>query len=296
MSSKKVKRFHLFKRFERKSPVEIAIHCLVSLVFLAFAASYVYIFVWTLFAGLKTHQEVVLNPFSLPEVWHWEHFVEVFKLLNVNGHGFFEMTFNSIWFSVVGSFLQIFTTVTFSYCCTKYKFFGSKWPYVIILVMITLPIYGSGGAAYILYRNLNLVDTYWHVIASMGGFSIYFLYFRAYFKNLSWTYAEAAMIDGAGHFKTYFRIMLPQAMPLCGALFLTTWLSSWNNYSSALLYLPNLPTLPVGIYQFNVEMMYNARFDILFAACVWVSIPAIVLFTLFNKIITTNVSVGGIKG
>ena len=89
---------------------------------------------------------------------------------------------------------------------------------------------------------------------------------------------------------------MPMAKPLFGALFLTGWLGIWNNYESALIYLPNLPTLPVGIYQFNTEMIYRARLDILFAACVIISIPAIILFVAFNKVITTNVSLGGIKG
>jgi ABC-type glycerol-3-phosphate transport system permease component len=123
-----------------------------------------------------------------------------------------------------------------------------------------------------------------------------FLYFRAFFKNVSWTYAEAAALDGCGPFRLYFKVMLPQAKPIFGALFLTTWLASWNNYESALLYLPNLPTLPVGIYQFHAVAKQAVRWDILFAACVLVSIPALVLFTVFNKVITTNVSVGGIKG
>ena len=123
-----------------------------------------------------------------------------------------------------------------------------------------------------------------------------FLYFTAYFKNLSWTYAEAAMIDGADDFQIYFKVMFPQTKPIFGALFLTNWITNWNTYESALIYLPQLPTLPVGIYQFNTEMIYRARLDILFAACVIIAIPAIVLFVVFNKMITTNVSVGGIKG
>ena len=104
------------------------------------------------------------------------------------------------------------------------------------------------------------------------------------------------MIDGANDFQIYQKVMMPMARPIFGALFLTSWLGSWNNYESALIYLPNLPTLPVGIYQFNTEMIFRARLDILFAACVWVSIPAILLFVVFNKVITTNVSIGGLKG
>ena len=104
------------------------------------------------------------------------------------------------------------------------------------------------------------------------------------------------MMDGANAFQIYLYAMLPQAKPILGALFLTGWVGSWNSYEGALVYLPNLPTMPVGIYQCNTEMIYRARFDILFAACLLVSIPALILFAVFNKTITTNVSVGGLKG
>lgn len=284
------------KCFSRKSPGEIAVHCIVSFIFAIVALSYVYLFLWAVISSVKTHTEIVMNPFSLPKEWMWSHFVEVVNTLEVNGNGFCEMLFNSCYFSVLGAFLQTFVTITFAYCCTMYKFPGSEWPYVIILVIMTLPIYGAGGATYALYRGLGLVDSYAHIICSASGMGASFLYFRAFFKNVSWTYAEAAQMDGCGHFGIYFRVMLPQAKPIFGALFLTTWLTSWNNYESALLYLPNLPTLPVGIYQFNTEMIFRARLDILFAACVLVSIPAIILFVVFNKVITTNVSLGGIKG
>ena len=286
----------MFESLKRKSKTEICLYCFVSILFLAVALSYLYILFWAFMSGSKTHNEIVMNPLALPETWHLEHYIDVFKLLEVNGHGFGEMLFNSCWFSVVGSLLQQFVTITFAYCCTKYKFPGSDIPYTLILIMMTLPIYGAGGATYKLYRKLGLIDTYAHVLCAAGGMSAQFLYYRAFFQNLSWTYAEAAMVDGAGPFVLYFRVMLPQAKPMFGALFLTTWLASWNSYESTLLYLPDVPTLPVGIFQFNAEMMYRARLDILFAACIIISIPAVVLFVAFNKMLTTSISVGGIKG
>ena len=285
-----------FRLLGRKTPGETILHLIVSAVFAIIALSYVYMFFWAVMSACKTHTEIIMNPFALPQKWHWDHFIEVISSLEVNGHGFWEMLFNSCFFSVGGALLQTFVTITFAYCCTMYKFPGSNLPYTIILVIMTLPIYGAGGATYALYRQLGMVDSYTHIICSAAGMTGSFLYFRAFFKNMSWTYAEAAAMDGCGPFRLYFKVMLPQAKPIFGALFLTTWLASWNNYESALLYLPNLPTLPVGIYQFNTEMIYRARLDILFAACVLVSIPALVLFTVFNKMITTNVSVGGIKG
>ena len=284
------------KVFRRKSKGEITLHLLVSCIFFLVAASYAYILIWAIIAGCKEHAEIIVNPFSLPKSWHWEHYLEVFSLLEVNHNNFLDMLFNSIWFSVGGVFIQQFITMSFAYCCTKYKFPGSNLPYLIILLMITLPIYGSGGATYRLYKSLGFVNSYSQLIASAGGFTMNYLYYRAYFKNLSWAYAEAAMMDGADDFQIYYKIMFPMAKPIFGALFLTSWVVSWNSYESALVYLPQLPTLPVGIYQFNTEMIYRARLDVLFAACVIVSIPAIILFVAFNKVITTNVSLGGLKG
>ena len=284
------------KSLSRKSKGEIAVNLFVALLFLLLAASYVYLLVWAFLAGLKTHSEIVVNPFSLPQVWHWEHYLEVFSLLEVGGNNFFDMLFNSVYFSVGCVFVSQFITMSFAYCCTKYKFPGSDIPYLIVLIMLTLPLYGSGGATYKLYASLGMINSYTQILSAAGGFSINFLYYRACFQGMSWAYAEAAMIDGADHFQIYRKVMMPMAKPMFGALFLTNWLTTWNTYESSLIYLPELPTLPVGIYQFNMEMMYRARLDILFAACVLVSVPAIVLFIVFNKVITTNVSIGGIKG
>lgn len=286
----------LFNWTKRKSPAEIILYSLVSLLFLVVALSYIYILVWAFIAGCKTHTEIVMNPFGLPETWHFEHYLEVFETFEINGNKFFDMFLNSVWFSVMATLFLQFTAMTLAYACSKYKFRGSEFIYTLTLVVITLPIYGNAGAVYELYTRLGLIDSYAHVLTAASGVNIMFLYYMAFFKNLSWTYAEAAMMDGAGHFQIYFRVMMPQARAIFGALFLTSWITAWNSYEAHLVYLPNLPTLPVGIYQFNIEMMFRARLDILFAACIIIVIPALILFIAFNKTITSNVSVGGIKG
>jgi len=286
----------IFNWMKRKSPGEIILYSVVSLLFMVVALRYIYLLVWAFIAGCKTHLEVVMNPFALPKEWHFDHYIEVFKALNVNGNNFLDMFFNSVWYTVASTLLHQFCTMTFAYTCTKYDFPGKNIIYPIVLVVLTMPIYGNSGAVYELYLKLGFIDSYALVLNSLTGFSIYYLYYRAFFQNLSWTYAEAAMVDGANDFQIYFKVMLPQTKAMFGALFLMQWIGAWNSYESELIYLPNLPTLPVGIYQFNIEMIYSARLDILFAACVIITLPALILFIIFNKTITTNVSLGGIKG
>ncbi len=284
------------KSFRRKSPAEIVLYCFVSCIFMAVALSYVYILVWTLLSAVKTHNEIVMTPFSLPTTWHWEHFLEVFDTLEVSGVNFFGMLGNSIWFSVIPPLLSQLVSMSFAYCCSKYTFPGHKWPYMIILIMITLPLYGSSGATYKLYHNLGIINSYWQVLVAASGFDTAFLYYTAYFKNVSWAYAEAAMMDGANAFQIFYKVMFPMAKPIFTALFILGWKGQWNSYSSGLVYYPKLPTLPVGIYQFNTEMIYRARLDVLFAACLYVTIPALIIFIIFNKTMTTSISFGGLKG
>jgi len=130
----------LFKNFKRKAPAEIALHVFVSAIFMAVALSYIYILVWALLAGVRTHTDIVMNPFGLPTDWNWNNFVDVFTLLQVGDSNFLDMFFNSVWFSVVGALIGQVTTILFAYCCSFYKFPGSWLPRTIVLIMITLPI------------------------------------------------------------------------------------------------------------------------------------------------------------
>lgn len=282
--------------FKRKAPAEAILYICVSIIFMAVAISYIYIFVFAFISSLKTHTEVIMDPFALPTTWQWLNYKDILNTLKVGNSDFWDMTFNSLYFSIVGTLLGQFVSMSFAYACTKYKFPGSDFIYTIIMVVITLPIYGASGARYRLLYSLGWIDSYAYVLTSCTGFGMGFLFYRAFFQNLSWTYAEAVMMDGGHAFDIYYRVMIPQARPIFGALFVSNWMSSWNNLSTALIYHPSLPTLPVGIYQFSNEMIYRARMDVLFAACVVVCIPALIVFIAFNKTITTNVSLGGIKG
>ena len=283
------------KLFGRKSVGEIILYAIVFLIFCFFAFSYLYILIWGFLAGLKTADEIVMDPFSLPSVWHFGHYVEVFSLLEVNRTKYFGMMLNSMYFSIIGSFLATMMASMLAYVTSKYKFFGSKIYYILSLIMILLPIYGNGGSMYKLIVRLRLMNSPMMIITSMSGMGLYYMYFHAFYKNLSWSYAEAALMDGAGHYTVFFRIMFPQTLSLFGALFLLTWIGEWNNYGTALIYLPKMPTLAVGLYLFELEMTYNVRPDILYAACMIACVPTLILFICFNKVLLSNISLGGIK-
>ena len=186
-------------------------------------------------------------------------------------------------------------TSMMAYVTAQYKFFGSRAVYFVVLVVITMPLYGSGTAMYKLLFKLNFLNSRWMILTSLNAFSIYYMYFYAFYRGLSKSYSEAAEIDGANKWQIYFKIMFPQAITMFGSLFLLLWITDWNNYSGALLYLSKLPTLAVGIYVFNIQMQYDSKPHILYAGCTIALLPPLIIFICFNSALMSNVSLGGIK-
>ena len=281
--------------FQRRSISERIVFALVFVFFLIISLSYLSILVWTFLSGVKTHADFVLNPFKLPKEWHFENYIQVFKLLEVNGTGFFKMVLNSCYWSILGSFISIMCTAMISYVCCKYQFKGSKIFYYLSLIIIMLPIYGTGGAKYKLYSNLGFINSYTEILAHTGGLGMAFLYFYSTYQSVSNSYKEAAEIDGANDYQIFFKVIFPQVFNLFGVLFLLAWKGSWTDYSTGLVFMRKLPTLAVGIYSFELDMRYNVRMDILYAAYFIAAIPPIVIFSVFNNALLVNVSIGGIK-
>jgi ABC-type glycerol-3-phosphate transport system permease component len=283
------------KKLIKKTLAEKILYSIVFIVFVFFAGSYLYCLLWCFMSGFKTHNEVILTPFALPTKLQFSNYSKGLALMDVNGSNFFDMLFNSIYFSVFGAFLNVMSTAMIAYVTTKYRFKGSQIFFYASLIMMILPIYGSGGSQYRLMWDLGLVNSRWMILTAVGGLGGYYMYFNAFYKNLSWTYAEAAQIDGAGHFRTFFQIMFPQSMSMFGAVFLLSWIAEWNNYGTAIIYLSEMPTLASGIYIFELKMDYLARIDILYAASSLTLIVPLLIFIFFNKILMSNISLGGIK-
>lgn len=280
--------------FNKKTISEYILYSIVFCVFTFFAFTYAYMVFWCFYSGLRLPDDMVSNPFGFSTI-RFANYLDVFVLMKTNGVGFLEMTFNSMYFSLLGCAINIMLTTMLAYVCSKYRFPGSKLIPSIILVMIMLPIYGTGTAMYKLIYHMGIMNSRLMILTSIGGFNMYFLYLHAFFSGVSWSYGEAAEIDGANEWQIFFRIMFPQSIAMVGSLYVMMWLAEWNAYANALIYLPKLPTLAVGIYQFKTQMTYDSKMNILFAGCFVSMIPPLVIFILCNGALMSNISLGGIK-
>ena len=253
------------------------------------------IFVVGILQGLKSHTEAVIHPFSLPTVWHFENYINAFTMLEVKGVNFIGMMINSLWYAFGTTILMLIGEFCLTYVIVRYTFPGSKLLNWLGIFIMMVPTYGSSGSLYVLLYRLGLANSPFILLKSWGAFGHY-LILRAFIQNLTRTYSEAAEIDGASDFRIMWQINFPLLLPSIMALFVIIFGTQWNTYQQPLLFLQDLPVLPVGLHLFEQDMQYRARMDILFAAGIISGIPYGILAASFHKTLL-NLTIGsGLKG
>ncbi len=257
---------------------------------------------WNIFMNYK----LILQSFAI-EVQPEAYYSSIFGLVNDRARysaTFVHYIFNSIFYSLVGSFLSTFMTMTVAYATSKYRFKFSGFLYTYFLITMTIPLVGVQTSTTALLKNLALYDTYWAMAlmqaASCAG--LYFFVFFGTFRGISDTFTEAAEIDGASQLSVYLRIMVPLALKIFGTVFLINFIATWNNYDAPMLYYPSEPTLSYAIYRMSMKTdgrgqvgQETQNICTRVAGCMILAIPVFVLFMALKNVILGNLSVGGIK-
>lgn len=251
-------------------------------------------------AGLYDYNRRIYGWLSMqhiPSNMHFEQYYLAFSRLEYKGVNFAGMLMNSAWFVGIGTFQGIFWHATTAYIVSKYRFKGRNFLYNLVIVSAIVPVYGSGGSAYKLINDLGLYDKgpIYLILTTFGGLGGSFLTMVGLFKGISWEYAEAVYIDGGSDNTVYFRIMLPQAMPMLSALAVQTGVGLWNNYNGPLVYLPSTPTVATGLYQVQTGVVRQGM-PIYFCGLVITLVPIMILYAFIAEKMMTNLSIGGLKG
>lgn len=265
-------------------------------IFLLYAISLAYPFLWCLINSFKEKTEFFNNIWGLPWKWTFENWLKSFEMTS-HGLSMGNLYLNSIIFTVVNTFLHLMSSSAAAYIMAKYHFRGRSAVYTFLVIVMMIPSMGSMASVYKLYNDVGLINTYIGIfLQNCGGFGTYFLMLYGFYKNLSWSYAEAASVDGASHFVIYLRIMLPMAVPALTAVGLLVAIGQWNDYFTVYMYAPEKATIAVGLQDISVQMQAVMNYPRLFAAMMFSILPILAVFACFQKTIMNNTAIGGIKG
>ncbi len=266
-------------------------------IFAFYSISLLYPVFWLIVNSLKTGAEFGGNPMGFPQSFHLKNYTEAFTL-TVGRTKILGMFVNSVILVVGCTVVSVLMPTITGYVVSKFEFPGRKLLYAVAISSMLIPAVGTLTATYQLMVDLHLYNSYIGIIImSSGGFGFNFVLVYGFFKSISKTYAEAAMLDGAGEYTTFFRVMLPQVKPSLIAIGIIAAINHWNDYFTPYMYLRAHPTVAVGLQR----LVDKADADLslmpqLFAVMIISIVPTIAIFVAFQKTIMENTVAGGLKG
>ncbi len=287
---------------------EKILYSIVFVIFVLYAITLIYPIVYLFlnsFHDAYTYTDLRVNgnvnPFAPPEVWHWENYADAFKISIKNSMNediyLPQMFFNSIWYCGIHVGEQVLMSCFTGYALAKYNFKSKSVIYALVIFSMTIPVVGTTASMFKLVNDLNIVNTPMYVIiTSLSGWGFNFMVMYGFFKNVSWSYAEAVFLDGGGHCTAFFKVMLPQASMSILTLCIVAFITCWNDYMTPMLYMPDFPTIASGLYSIQLTTRRTGRMPYYYAGLIMSIVPIIILFACFSDVIMKNFSVGGLKG
>lgn len=264
-------------------------------VLVLYSLSLILVVLWAFTTSMKTNIEYLYDPLSMPKKFTFKNYVRAFNELRAGGKGITEMLFNSAWLSLLPPTINILSGAMAAYVMAQYKFPGRDLIWAIMIVTMTLPIMGTGAAVYKLYMTLGMYNSPLLLIQDIAGLGGGIMLIAA-FKGVSKSYMEAAFLEGAGHFRIFATIMLPQVSALLSALWVMQFIGCWNDYMRPIMYLPDYITVSSGLYIYQKETERMLDVPVLFSASLMLLCVPMILFAIFQDKFSEINFGAGIKG
>ncbi|MET4618930.1 N-acetylglucosamine transport system permease protein [Arthrobacter sp. 2762] len=248
---------------------------------------------WTFMSSFKTSSEIFASPFALPSQWRFDNYVKAWSEAGIGNY-----FLNSV--VVVGSALVIVMVLgaMCAYVLARYTFPGSRAIYYLMLAGLTFPIFLAMVPLFFVLKNIGLLNTLPGLIIVYVGFALPFTVFFlfSFFKSLPHEITEAAALDGAGEWRTFFQVMLPMAKPGLASVAIFNFLGLWNQFLIPVSINAAGPrVLSQGLAAFAGQMGYAVDFGALFAAVTVTVVPVLIVYVIFQRQLQGSVSQGTSK-
>lgn len=247
-----------------------------------FSALVILPLLWTLMSSFKTTDEILSSPLYAPQHWSFVNYAHAWS-----NSGIGTWLLNTVIVVSVALVLVMLLGAMCAYVLARFSFFGSRFIYYLMLVGLTFPIFLAIVPLFFVLKNFGLLNTLPGLILTYVAFALPFTVFFlfSFFRSLPNEIYEAAQIDGASEWRTFFRVMLPMAGPGMSAVAIFNFLGLWNQFllPVALNTNPSHYVLSQGMAGFASQAGYSVDFGALFAAVIITVIPVLVVYVLFQR-------------
>ncbi|HEX9987880.1 MAG TPA: carbohydrate ABC transporter permease [Chloroflexia bacterium] len=255
-------------------------------------------FVMALLGSFKSTQEVLAwPPTFLPEVWRTANYADVWNALaDANGNSYFpRWILNSLILGTTVTVAHLFFCSVAGFAFARLNFPAKGFIFAAMLSTLMIPGMVLIIPQYQILNALHLVNTYGAIIlpnlTAAGMIFLLTQFFRAVPKELD----EAAYIDGASIFTTFWRVVLPLAKPALITMALLSFQGMWNNFLSPLVLLNTPEMYPLTVGLSFLKGQYGTFYNVVLAGSMFNTLPMVLLFVFFSRFYVQGVSYSGIK-
>nr|WP_263323342.1 sugar ABC transporter permease [Neobacillus sp. Marseille-Q6967] len=206
---------------------------------------------------------------------------------------------NSLKVSILTMVFTVIIVSLTAYSFSRYRFVGRKNGLMTFLVLQMIPNFAALIAIYILATLTGLIDTHLGLICVYVGGQIPMntWLMKGYLDTIPKELDESAKIDGAGHLRIFFQIVMPLATPIIAVVALFSFIAPFADFiiASILLRSEANYTLAVGLYEL-VAKQFGAEFTTFAAGAVLIAVPIAILFLSFQRFFVSGLTAGGTKG
>ncbi|MDP9865805.1 MULTISPECIES: carbohydrate ABC transporter permease [Streptosporangium] len=251
---------------------------------------------WTFLASFKTNAEIFGDPITLPASLGWDAWGRAWEKAHIG-----QYMINTVFVVVCSTAATMLLGSMAAYVLARYAFPGNRAIYFLFVSGMTFPVFLALVPLFFVVKNLGLIDTHLGVILVYTAYSLPFTVFflSAFFKTLPTSVAEAAMMDGCSHTRTFFQIMVPMARPGLVSITIFNVLGQWNQYLLPIVLLSgnveNKWLITQGIANISTSAGYEADWPGLFAALSMTIIPVMIIYIIFQRQIQSGLTSGAVK-
>ena len=264
------------------------------LILVGLALVYIYPFIISLSASFKTDAEATQNPLAIvPETVTFAAYERLFVDVP-----FGLWAGNTILISVIVTVGRVFFDSLAGYALSRLRFRGRTIVFVAFIAVLSVPGVVLLIPRFLILQQLGLYNTYAGMIIPLLSTAAGVFIMKQFFDSIPESVEEAARIDGAGSFRTFWTIVLPMARPALVTLFILSFQGSWNELGHFIVsrQSPELNTLTTGVASLvSGQLGSGNQFPLQLAAAVLMSIPVAILFFVFQRRIM-NTTAGAEKG
>lgn len=249
--------------------------------------------VWVVLSSFKTNREILSNGLQLPSTFSFSGYKQALEMAPI-----LKFFVNSLIVSFASTVLNVFILAMAGYVFAKKKFRFKNLIFGILSLSMVIPSTALMSPVYTVITKLHLYDTKMALILVYTALSmpISLMILRSAFAAIPTELEEAAYIDGAGFFRTFWQVMMPCAKGGLASAAVLAFLESWNEFTFALLLTSSTSTrtLPLSLSYFTSQFSFN--YTAMFAAITIAVLPSIIVFSIFQEQVCSSLTAGSVKG